>query len=87
MISSFVPRILESIARTAPSTERNPRKFIIQSLRNRGGVPCNKNYSTDAGHTGVNIFDERLTDEIVEKVHKDGSYIGVWYVARRTVED
>lgn len=37
MISSFVPRIVDSITRlsTSPPAE-HPRKFIIQSLRNRG---------------------------------------------------
>ena len=37
--------------------------------------------------TGVNIFLSYLTDERVNKVHNDGSFIGLWYVASRTEEN
>lgn len=38
MVSSFVPKILESILRASP--DEASRDFIIQSLCNRGEKPC-----------------------------------------------
>ena len=65
MISSFVPRILDSIAKAAPHSARKPRKFVIQSLRNRGGIEDPWKYVTDPGHTGVNMLYTRMTKQIV----------------------
>ena len=78
MVSSFVPRILDAIIEASASADQ-PRKFMIQSLRNRKGVPDPADYSTFEHMTGVNIFYNYLTQERVEKVHSTGSFIGLWY--------
>ena len=87
MVSSFVPRILTSIIAASPSTETYKRDFIIQSLRNRGGVEDPHDYATHDQMTGVNIYIEYLTPERVLKVHSTKNFIGLWYVAVRQTED
>ena len=64
MISSFVPRIIDSVI--AASTPE--RKFIIQSLRNRKGLPDPANFETFDQTTGINILLQYMTEEIIKKV-------------------
>ena len=77
MISSFVQRILDSII--AASTPA--RKFIIQSLRNRGFKPDPADYEIFDQTTGINMMLQYMTVERVSRVRNNGGLIGLWYYA------
>mmetsp|Transcript_13204 Transcript_13204/g.17964 ORF Transcript_13204/g.17964 Transcript_13204/m.17964 type:complete len:129 (+) Transcript_13204:519-905(+) len=88
MVSSFVPRIIDSVIRASTSPPATkPRDFIIQSLRNRMGLPDTLDYAILDETTGVNIFLDYLTEERVTKVHSNGGYVGLWYAASKHTED
>lgn len=42
-------------------------------------MPDPFNYEVDEGTTGINVLYEYLTEEIVQKAHTAGNYVGVWY--------
>ena len=78
MISSFVPRIIDSVIAASTSD----RQFIIHSLRNRMGLPDPADYAIFDQTRGINIMLQYLTDEIVSQTHASGSLVGLWYAAR-----
>ena len=84
MISSFVPRIIDSVISASPSN----RKFIIQSLRNRKALPDPANYAIFDQTTGINIMLQYMTEERIKKVQKSGHLVGLWFsMAREGKED
>ena len=84
MISSFVPRIIDSVI----SASSPDRKFIIQSLRNRRGLPDPASYAMFEQTTGINIMLQYMTEARIKKVQKSGHLVGLWYsVFRNPIED
>ena len=84
MISSFRSRIIKSILRESRPPYK--RRFIVQSLRNAGRLPDPDDYEVFYGTTGINVMYDYMTEDIVQKAHSDGHYIGVWYAADTNTE-
>merc|ERR1719264_1739233 len=74
MISSFNNEVLDAVI----SVSATSRRLMVQRL-------ASPNFED---HSGVNIFFNYITEQVVNKVHQQGNNkIGLWYCARRNTEN
>ena len=84
MISSFNSEILDAVT----SVSATPRRFMVQRLTNPDFEDDRDQYNTFEDHSGVNIFFNHITEQVVNKVHQQGNNkIGLWHCARRNTEN
>ena len=84
MISSFNNEVLDAVI----SVSATPRRFMVQRLTSPDFEDDRDQYNTFEDHSGVNIFFNYITEQVVNKVHQQGNNkIGLWHCARRNTEN